>query len=144
MTVSGTLANLNAALNGLVYTPNSVYSGSDSLHAFAHRPGRQPDRLGHGRHHGQRAQPLRPSPRPPPISVNENSTLVFSTAQGDGDHLCRLVCRQQSPETLTLTATNGTLTLGSTSGLSFTAGATAPPSMTVTGTLANLNAASTA
>jgi hypothetical protein len=31
MTVTGTLANLNAALNGLVYTPKSGYSGPDSL-----------------------------------------------------------------------------------------------------------------
>ena len=31
MTVSGTLTNLNAALNGLVYAPNAGFSGTDSL-----------------------------------------------------------------------------------------------------------------
>jgi hypothetical protein len=31
MTVKGTLANLNAALNGLVYTPTSGYTGNDFL-----------------------------------------------------------------------------------------------------------------
>ncbi len=31
MTVSGTLTNLNRDLNGLVYTPTSGYSGSDSM-----------------------------------------------------------------------------------------------------------------
>jgi hypothetical protein len=30
-TVTGALANLNAALNGLVYKPNSVFTGSDTL-----------------------------------------------------------------------------------------------------------------
>ena len=31
MTYNGTLANLNAALNGLTYTPNLNYSGTDTL-----------------------------------------------------------------------------------------------------------------
>ena len=31
MTINGTLANLNAALNGLIYTPASNYTGSDTL-----------------------------------------------------------------------------------------------------------------
>ncbi len=31
MTVTGTVANLNAALNGLVYAPTQLYAGSDSL-----------------------------------------------------------------------------------------------------------------
>ena len=39
MTVSGTLANLDAALNGLVYTPNTGYSGSDGLHLSLTDPG---------------------------------------------------------------------------------------------------------
>jgi len=31
ITVTGTLANLNAALNGLVYAPATSYTGSDTL-----------------------------------------------------------------------------------------------------------------
>ena len=31
MTFTGTLANINAALNGLTYTPTASYFGSDSL-----------------------------------------------------------------------------------------------------------------
>ena len=39
MTVSGTLANLNRDLTGLVYTPTSGYSGSDSLTVSVDRQG---------------------------------------------------------------------------------------------------------
>jgi hypothetical protein len=44
-------------------------------------------------------------------------------------------------EPLTLTATDGTLSLGSTSGIAFASGANNSASMTINGTLANLNAA---
>ena len=53
--------------------------------------------------------------------VNENSSLVFSSAHGTaisfGDSFAG-----SSPESLTLSVANGTLTLGSTNGLSFTGG----------------------
>ncbi len=42
-------------------------------------------------------------------------------------------------EQVTLTATNGKLKLGATTGLTFTSGANNTSSMTITGTLANLN-----
>src|SRR6202034_2103056 len=44
-------------------------------------------------------------------------------------------------EPLTLTAVGGTLTLGSTSGITFSSGTNKSASMTINGTLANLNAA---
>jgi hypothetical protein len=44
-------------------------------------------------------------------------------------------------EPLTLTATDGTLSLGSMSGITFTSGSNNSASMTIDGTLANLNAA---
>jgi hypothetical protein len=33
MTIQGTLANLNAALNGLVYAPTTGYTGPDTLYS---------------------------------------------------------------------------------------------------------------
>jgi len=139
MTVSGTLANLNAALNGLVYTPTTGYSGPDSLHLSLTDPGNSLT--------GSATVAVTVSPFSPPIitapaalSVNENSTLVFSTARGTAISFADSFAGS-GPETLTLTATDGTLTLATTSGLSFTAGANGSSSMTVSGTLANLNAA---
>jgi hypothetical protein len=139
MTVSGTLANLNAALNGLVYTPNSVYSGSDSLHLSLTDPG---DSLtGSATVAITVNAPAPPSvTAPTAISVNENSTLLFSTATGDGITVADAAAGSNA-DTLTLTATDGTLALGSTSGVTVTAGANDSSSMTVSGTLANLNAA---
>ena len=82
MTVSGTLANLNAALNGLLYTPNSGYSGSDSLHLSLTDPG---DSLTGSSTVAVTVNALSPPTvtAPTAISVNENSTLLFSTSQGD-------------------------------------------------------------
>ncbi len=57
MTVSGTLANLNAALNGLLYTPNSGYSGSDPLHLSLTDPGDSLTGSSDRRGYGQCAQP---------------------------------------------------------------------------------------
>jgi hypothetical protein len=139
MTVSGTLANLNAALNRLVYTPTSGYSGSDSLHLSLTDPG---DSLaGSATVVVTVNAPSRPTITAPAArSVNENSALVFSTAQGTAITFADSFAGN-SPETLTLTATDGTLVLVTTSGLSFTSGANGSSSMTVSGTLANLNAA---
>jgi len=77
---------------------------------------------------------------PASASATENASLVFSSANanaisvtdtGAGTHI----------EQLTLVATHGGLTLGSTTGLTFVSGSNGSSSMTVTGTLANLNAA---
>ena len=38
MTVTGTLQNINLALNGLVYTPDAGYSGSDTLMCSINEP----------------------------------------------------------------------------------------------------------
>ena len=138
MTVSGTLANLNAALNGLVYSPNGGFSGGDSLHVSVTDPGNSLSA-------SSSVALTVNAPTAPTVtvaaaqSVNENSSLVFSSAHGPairfGDSFAG-----SNPESMTLSVSNGTLTLGSTSGLSFTGGGNGTSSMTVTGTLANLNA----
>jgi hypothetical protein len=138
MTVTGTLANLNAALSGLVYTPNGGFSGGDSLHVSVTDPG---DSLSGSSSVALTVNaPTAPTVTVPGAqSVNENSSLVFSSAHGTaisfGDSFAG-----SNPESLTLSVSNGTLTLGSTSGLSFAGGGNGTSSMTVSGTLANLNA----
>jgi hypothetical protein len=68
------------------------------------------------------------------------ATLVFSTTNKNAISIAD-VSAGSAVEPLTLTATDGTLTLGSTTGLTFTSGTNNSASMTVNGTLANLNAA---
>jgi Putative Ig domain len=138
MTVSGTLANLNAALSGLIYTPNSGFSGGDALHVSVTDPG---DSLS-----GSSTVTLSVNaPSPPAVTVpgaqpvNENSSLVFSSAHGTAISFADSFAGSNA-EKLTLSVSNGALTLGSTSGLSFSGGGNGTSSMTVTGTLANLNA----
>ena len=86
-----------------------------------------------------------PSTQPPSvsgpsaISVNENSTLLFAPSQSD---LITLADSQagSNADTLTLSVSDGTLALGSTSGLTSISG-NGSSTVTISGTLANLNAA---
>jgi hypothetical protein len=74
-----------------------------------------------------------------PLTVNENASLVFSGAHGNaitvGD-----VDGGSSSETVTLSVTHGTLTLGSTAGLTGLTG-NGGASLSFSGTIAQLNAA---
>ncbi len=137
MTVTGTVSNLNAALAGLTYTPKTGYSGSDSLTMSITDPG---DSLS-----GSASVKLTVSAFVAPkftasssASLNEDSSLVFSGSNAisvaDSDS-------GSNADSLTLTVSHGTLTLGSTSGLTFTSGTNGSASITVTGTVSNLNAA---
>ena len=140
VTVSGTLANLNAALNGLTYTPSSSYVGADSLKISLLDPG---DNLTGPASVGITVNsPIQPPTVtvPSTASVNENSSLVFSTAKDDAIDVTDVEAGSNA-EPLTLTATHGTLKLATTSGLKVVSGTNKSASMTVSGTLANLNAA---
>ena len=137
VTISGTLANLNAAINGLVYTPNTGYSGSAPLNISLTDPG---DSLT-----GSATVAITVSPISPPniaapsnIDVNENSTLLFAPSQSDTITLSDSFAGS-TPLTLTLSVNDGTLDLGSTNGLTSVSG-NGSSTISVTGTLANLNA----
>ena len=77
-------------------------------------------------------------------SVAEDTARIFSTGNGnlvsvsDVDDADNGIIGDESMR-ITLTVTQGTLTLGSTAGLSFTSGANGTATMTFTGTIANLN-----
>ena len=60
LTVSGTLANLNAALNGLIFTPATGYVGNASLDRDARQPDDRPFQFGRPRPYRQRGEPVAP------------------------------------------------------------------------------------
>ena len=74
-------------------------------------------------------------------ATDQNTTLVFSAANSNAISVAD-VDAGTDPLRVTLTATNGTLTLGGTNGLTFTAGdGTDDATMTFAGTTADLNTA---
>jgi hypothetical protein len=136
MTVTGTVTNLNAALNGLTYKPTTGYSGSDSLAVSVVDP---PDSLSASTSVALTVIVTPPAfTAPATASVAENGSLVFSKGNSDLISVADINAGS-AVEQLTLAATNGKLKLGSTSGVTFSSGANSSSSMTITGTLANLN-----
>ncbi len=136
ISVTGTLANVNAALNGLVYTANAGFTGSDALQISFKDwfDGLIASATVSLAVTGSGASP--PSiAAPATANLNENSSFNFantisvtdSTASGTSDSLA-------------LSVNKGRLVLSSTAGLTFVSGSNGSSSMTVTGTLANLNA----
>jgi RHS repeat-associated protein len=135
MTLKGTLANLIAALNGLKFTPTTGFSGSASLVVTLKDSGDNQSAS------ASVAISVNPTvSAPASASVNENASLTFSTANHNAITLTDGAATGSS-DSLTLTVTHGTLTLGSTTGLTFSSGSNGSASMTVKGTLAHLNAA---
>jgi hypothetical protein len=137
VTVSGTLSSLNAALNGLVYTPGSGFSGSDSLSLSLGDPG---DGL-------SASHSVAVSVNAPPwcggpayVWVNENSTLTFSSAHGNALSINDSAAGISGLE-MTLTTAYGKVTFPSLSGLTVVSGANGSASVTVKGSLGSLNAA---
>jgi len=138
MTVTGTLANLNAALSGLTYKPASGYTGSATLAISLF------DSVDGLSASASVAFTIINSPpsitAPSTAAVVVTSTLTFSTANKNAVSISD-VSAGTAVEPLTLTAVGGTLALGSTTGITFTSGMNNSASMTIDGTLANLNAA---
>jgi beta-glucanase (GH16 family) len=72
-------------------------------------------------------------------TVDEDAVLTFSTAQGNA---VSVADADANPLTVTVSVSHGTLSLSGGTGLAFTAGdGTSDPSMTFSGTQANINAA---
>ena len=76
-----------------------------------------------------------------PVGLNENAPYTFGAG---AIVITDIDAINNSVDSLTLSVSNGKLTLGSTSGLTFTTGSNGSSSLTVTGTLATLNACSMA
>lgn len=132
MTVTGTLSSLNAALNGLSYFPNTGYSGTDSLQMTITDSG---DSLSNSARLGLVISPPPTVSAPLTASLMENSSYTFSTISVADSAFAGFY------DSVSVSVAQGTLTLGSTTGLTFDVGSNNSSSMTFSGTLANMNAA---
>jgi hypothetical protein len=77
---------------------------------------------------------------PGPQSVNEDTGLVFSSANGNAISISDPDADPNAVR-VTISVTNGTLTLTGIAGLTFNSGSNGAGAMTVTGTITNINAA---
>ncbi len=148
MAFTGTLVNINAALDGLKFSPTAGYSGSASVQI-------ETNDQGHSGSGGAASDSdtvsitvnaVSPTLNDAPVNTvpgpqNVHQDTAFTAANSNLIAISDLDAGNQAVA-VALTATNGTLTLSGTSGLNFTAGdGTANASMAFTGTLVNINAA---
>jgi len=146
MTFTGTVANINTALNGLTFNPTANYNGAASLQITTNDQGN----TGSGGALGDTdivsitVNAINDAPvnsLPGPQSVNEDTVLVFSTASGNALSISDVDASSAAVQ-VTLTGTNGAITLSGTSGLTFSSGTgSGDATMTFSGTIANINAA---
>src|SRR4030095_12711373 len=143
VTVTGSLANINTALNGLVFAPTGNFNGSANLTVTTNDQGN----TGSGGAQTDvdsiaiTVNAVNDAPVnavPGAQTMNEDGTLTFSTANGNAISIADVDAGSSSVQ-VTLAATNGVLTLAGTSGLTVSRHRTG--TVTVTGTLANINTA---
>src|SRR5678809_367430 len=136
MTFTGTVAAVNTALDGLTYSPTANYNGGDTLSITT-------DDLGNTGSGGALSDTdtvaitvaaVNDAPVnsvPTAQTVNEDTNLVFSTANGNALSISD-VDAGSSSLSVTLNVLHGSLALGGTTGLTFTAGANGSGTMTFT------------
>src|SRR5437763_857224 len=149
MAFTGTAADVNAALNGLVYLPASNYNGADTLTLITNDQGN----TGSG---GAKSDTdtvaitvnaVNDAPVnsvPGPQVTNEDTSKTFSSGGGNALSVSDVDVAETVGGKLlvTLSVSHGSLTLSGTSGLVFTTGdGTADATMAFTGTAADVNAA---
>jgi hypothetical protein len=133
-TVSGSAANLNAALDSTTDKPTSdslSLSDSDRGHSLSAATTVV---------FTVTALSAPAIVAPPSGTLDQNGSLVFSTSNGNAIGF-KGIAAGSSSNSLTLSVLHGTITLASTTGLTFTTGVNGSASFTVMGTAANLNAA---
>ncbi|MEA2438344.1 MAG: hypothetical protein QOF65_2900, partial [Thermoleophilaceae bacterium] len=140
VSITGSQSNINTALDGLKYTPNANFNGSDSIHLVTDDQGHDPapaqtdtDDL------AITVTAVNDAPVntvPAPQSTNEDTALTLSGVNApsvsDAD-------AGSDEIKVTLSAANGTLTLGGTSGLTVTGDGT--KSVEAKGSQSNINTA---
>src|SRR3954451_23672129 len=151
MTFSGTLANVNSALDGVSYSPVANFNGSASLTMTTSDLGN----FGSGGTLTDTdvvpitVDAVNDAPHntvPGSQVTSEDNGIVMSTGNGnavsvgDVDDADNATSGDEVMQ-VALGVAHGTLTLGSPSGLTFTAGADGTSSMTVNGTISALNGA---
>lgn len=143
VTVTAPLAELNSALSGLTYTPTAGDFGATQLEITTAVPtDASIPRTGTVVQIPVGLDVLPAALNVPPSQelTGASTPLVFSAANQNAISIADPAAGSQ-PVAVTLTVPSGTLTLGGTSGLSFTSGANGSASMTVTGTVASINGA---
>jgi VCBS repeat-containing protein len=146
MTFTGSIAAINVALNGLTFVPATGFSGFAGLIISTNDQGNS----GSGGALSDtdsvtinvgavNAAPVNTVPAAQ--NTNEDAVLTFSTLSGNA-LLINDIDAFANPVQVTLSSSNGTLTLNSLANLSFSAGdGSADTVMTFTGTIFNINAA---
>ena len=146
MTFTGSLADVNAAIDSLQFTPYANYMGTANLRITTNDLGNSG--IGGPKSTTKTLVINVLHVNDPPWNAVPSTTqgtygnqpIVFSTAGsngitvGDDD-------AGNNPIQVTLTVSDGVLTLKSTTGLTITDGANGSAGMTLTGTIANINAA---
>ena len=141
MNVSGTQAAINPALTaGVVYQPNNGFTGSDTLQLLAENS--QTGEV------GTATIGVTVTSAPPPVisapttaTVVEDSSLTFSTAKGNAISVVYAAAGAR-PDSFSIGASDGTITLKSITGLTFINGTKNGGSgVNVSGTSAAINAA---
>src|SRR5205085_1850964 len=123
-TVTGAQADLNAALNGMSYTPAAGYSGADSLSLLADDQGNS-GVFGPLTDSKSVALTVQHKDLPPVVTVpgaqttQTGAAIVFGTGHGNAVSVADPDAGSAA-EKLTLAVTHGKLTLATTAHLTFT------------------------
>ncbi len=143
---TGTLASINAALNGLSFLPNNGFSGAAALQLTVNDQGN----TGSGGAMSDSktvainvATPINQAPVvtvPATQTAPFNTPLSFSTANGNALSVADADAGSGQLEVY-IGVVNGTATLSTVSGLTFSSGSSGGGSMTFRGTLSTINAA---
>ena len=148
MTFSGTLADVNAALDGLQFDPTAAFEGFATLQItttdFAAGGGSPKTDIDAVTIEVGDVNTAPVNSVPSTLTLDpivQNGMLLFSSARGTAITISDADTGSAAVQ-VTLAATNGTLNLQSTQGLTFGTGdGTADATMTFTGTVADINAA---
>jgi len=137
MQFSGTKANINSALSGLIYAPTANYNGVDTLSITADDGTTTDTDTVAITVNAVNDAPVNSVPGAQ--STNEDTNLTFSTGNGN---LISIADVDHASVDVSLLVSNGTLTLSQTTGLTFSIGdGTSDVAMQFSGTKANINAA---
>ena len=137
VTITGTQANINASLATLAYQGILNYNGADTLTVVSSDSGGASDTD----NVAITVNPVNDGPAntvPGAQSTNEDTALVFSAGNGN---LVAVADVDAGTIQVQLTVTNGVLTLASTTGLSFVGGGNGTATMTIQGSVADVNTA---
>src|SRR6185503_13488298 len=146
MTFTGTISDINTALNGLSFAPTANFNGAANLQIVTSDLGNTGSggTLTDTDNVAITVGAVNDAPVntvPGAQSTSEDTALVFSSGNSNQISISDLDAGASTVQ-VTLTGTNGVITLNGTTGLSFTAGdGTSDAAMTFTGTISDINTA---